>query len=192
MRIRSPYRLRHLEGAMDFVPPDGAGGSCIYRSAALVIDLQGAELCIGILQGATKEAHLADPRRSPTPFIHCWVERGDDLIEPADLELHDYELVTYDRDHYYKAKSVRYVRRLLRKQVRRLAAENGWSRHLLTGEAPSGEPIMTTLLAEAGVAYEIGPRRSFVPPGTITPSYAVAGWVGRLRSPGHLRAPEGD
>ena len=51
--------LRHLDGALANLVGSTGKGMCFCRSAALVLDVPGTELAIGVLAGATAEERAA-------------------------------------------------------------------------------------------------------------------------------------
>ena len=171
MPIKSSFDLRHLESIMDSGSPNQAKGACFFRAIALVLDLGGSELCIATLPGVTEKEFRADPRKSPTPFIHSWVEWTGKVIAPTDLERNDYVLGWHDRTDYYDLNEVGCVKRMDRGLVVKLAAENGWDRHFLKRD-PLVRPIVPVLLAAAGVSFEESARGGIVPLGTRMPDYA--------------------
>lgn len=172
MKIESAFEIVHLQGAMVLGSSQQAGGTCFYRSAALVLDLDFSELCIGTLPGVTEEAFMADRKKSPTHFIHCWVECCDSLFSPVSIEKDGYRLVSQDRNEYYELNEVRDVRRLLRWEVETLAHDNRWSYHFCTGQPFEDDALVRTLLAAVQIPYKITSRGGIVPKGTTVPRYA--------------------
>lgn len=179
MKIKSWISTEHLQGFMNHLSsnhidasPYRAKGECFYRSTALVIDAPAWDLCIGTLPGVSQEVFRADNCKSPTPFIHCWVEFNDSVVIPTMLEKDDFTLHPYLKTEYYDKNKVHDVHKIVGRRVRILAADNGWDSYFRTGNSFVGSPIVETLLAEAAVPYQISPRGGIVPPNTSMPPYA--------------------
>lgn len=79
---RHGFDLRHPRGAVTHLMGSSCGGTCFFRSAALVLDVPGTELWFGVLAGASAEELVANPLASPTPFIHSWVQYGETVYSP--------------------------------------------------------------------------------------------------------------
>lgn len=153
----NPFRHRRLASVV-FQMGSGRSdsGLCFHRSAALVLDLPWGDLCIGTLKGATVFQRAADPRVSPTPFIHAWVERGEVLYAPTLIEEHG-GLTEIERFEYYRFNAVRDVYRMPRAEVLRLARAEGW----LKGEVFAARkdlqsaPLGGVLLRALGVPHRV-------------------------------------
>ena len=107
--------LRHIRPA---VPNQGL---CLQRSVAFVMDRPAARLVIGVI--ATAE----------TPFVHAWVEEGGKVFSPSRLE-QDGKVYALPRDRYYADNGIVDPHIMLRRDVKRFAADGGLAKHFLEGE----------------------------------------------------------
>lgn len=144
-------KLPNLASAMDQTSASGLG-MCFYRAAALVLDLPASEMVFATFKGAPPEEVAKNPRHSPTPFIHAFVEWHGQVLAPTLFDGRAPFMM--DREPYYRANAARDFHRLTRVAVRRVAAESGmldW----LKGKPVAGIP--TALLAAAGVKWRPSP-----------------------------------
>jgi hypothetical protein len=151
-------KLPNLALAMEQTSEIGLG-MCFYRAAALVLDLPGSEMLFGTFDGAPADEVAKDPRHSPVPFIHSWVEWHGQALAPTLFE-RDRPPFMMDRAGYYRANNARNLHRLTRVAVRRVAAASGFHDWL------QGKPIMgipTALLAAAGVKWRADPGGGVLP-----------------------------
>jgi hypothetical protein len=174
MKIKTDLYVPHLQAVFGSKGLGGARGACFYRTAALVIDQPWWTLCIGTLPGATKEEFLLDHGKSPTPFIHCWVEYGDDLCSPSSIENEEYGLFKYSKSNYYAVNKVRDVYRIEGEQVVEMAYDYKWHEFFIDGAPVSGPSIPAVLLEAAEVPHKISERNGIVPVSTELPDYALA------------------
>lgn len=152
--------LRHLYAALDFTGRGGSG-SCVQRSVALALDLQGrGVVTFGTLRAATdEEIERIGPNASRVPFIHCWVEVGETLLAPSTLERTDGYLVPMARAAYYELNAVRDVGRVPRAAFETIARRFRVRAALRHGSARFGDGAITSaLLDAAGVRYVVGPE----------------------------------
>ncbi|MET3762160.1 hypothetical protein [Sphingomonas sp. UYEF23] len=148
---------------MNLVGSNG-GGTCFFRSAALVLDVPGTELCFGILAGATEEELAANPDGSPTPFIHSWVERGNTIFSPTQIE-REGELIPWPKATYYETNGVCHAHRISRPVLLKLSGEIGLSAHLRLGRPlKTKASFVFTVLNMAGMPYAIAKDGGLVPP----------------------------
>jgi hypothetical protein len=161
IRCQLPIEFRHLEPSLLLVGPRAM---CIHRSAALVLDLPHSDLVFGTLRAATpEEQQMIGPEASTTPFIHCWVELGEDILfAPTTIERCNGSLLPMRRQHYYEMNGVRDVRRLSRKDVLRISGEIGLSAHLRKG-VPAKKSVGATLLDAAGVRWKLSADEGIIP-----------------------------
>lgn len=156
--------LRHLDGTVANLVGNTGLGMCFFRSAALVLDVPGAELCFGVLAGATEEELAANPAASTTPFIHAWVERGETVISPTQIE-REGGLTPWLKAVYYETNGVTEVRAISRPALLKLSGEIGLSAHLRLGRALKTDASFAfTLLDMAGMPYAIAGDGGIVPP----------------------------
>ncbi len=156
--------LRHLKGAVTNLVGSRGLGTCFFRSAALVLDVPGTQLCCGVLAGATAEELVANPEASPTPFIHSWVERGETVFSPTQIE-REGELIPWPKDVYYQTNCVRDVHAVSRPTLLKLSGEIGLSAHLRLGRPlKTAASLAFTVLGMVGMPYAIAKDGGLVPP----------------------------
>jgi len=152
--------LRHLKASLAFTGRAGSG-SCVQRSVALALDLQGrGVVTFGTLRAATPEEVAAiGPHASREPFIHCWVEVGETVYAPTTLERTGGRLLPMARAAYYELNAVRDVCPVPRAAFVAIARRFRLSAALRHGSARFGDGAITTaLLQAAGVRYIVGPE----------------------------------
>ena len=156
--------MRHLRGAVaNFVGSSG-GGTCFFRSAALVLDVPGAQLCFGVLAGATDEERAANPKASPTPFIHSWVEQGGTVYSPTQIE-REGGLIPWPKAVYYETNGIITAHTIMRPALLKISAEIGLSAHLRLGRPlKTSASFVFGLLDAAGLPYAIARDGGLVPP----------------------------
>jgi hypothetical protein len=151
--LKLPRLRQVVEGLHPAV--DGSG-LCFHRAAALVLDMRWAFLCIGTLRAASEQEAELNPRYSPVPFLHAWVEQGPVVWAPSLLEAHGGELLPIDRDAYYTANDARDIYRMGRAELVKLDRQHGWSRRLVFGRRKTGELSLGAVLLEAlGVPHVV-------------------------------------
>jgi hypothetical protein len=156
--------LRHLNGAVANLVGSTGLGTCSFRSAAFVLDVPGAELCVGVLAGATEEELLANPNASLTPFIHAWVERSQIVFSPTQIE-REGGLTPWPKHVYYEANGVRDARALSRPALLKLSREIGLSAHLRLGRPLRTDASFAFMVLEmVGMPYGIAGDGGLVPP----------------------------
>lgn len=156
--------LRHLRGAVANLVGSSGGGTCFFRSAALVLDVPGAELCFGVLAGATDEERVADLEASPTPFIHSWVERGATVYSPTQIE-REGELIPWPKAFYYETNGITDAHTITRPALLKISGEIGLSAHLRLGRPlKTSASFVFGLLDAAGLPYAIARDGGLVPP----------------------------
>jgi len=156
--------LRHLDGALANLVGSTGKGMCFFRSAALVLDVPGTELAIGVLAGATAEELAATPDASVSPFIHAWVERGDTVISPTQIE-REGGLTPWRKDFYYETNGVTEAYTVSRPALLKLSGDIGLSAHLRLNRALKREVSLAFLLLDlVGLAYAVADDGGLVPP----------------------------
>jgi len=151
----SRSNLRHLNGALANLVGSSGKGMCFFRSAALVLDVPGSELAIGVLAGATAEELAANPDASTTPFIHAWVERGDTVVSPTQIE-REGRLMPWPKQFYYETNGITEVRTVSRPALLKLSGEIGLSAHLrLNRPLKQAVSLAFLLLDQTGLAYAV-------------------------------------
>ena len=151
--------LRHLHAAMAFTGRAGSG-SCVQRSVALALDLQGRGIVtFGTLRAASpEEVEQLGPNASRVPFIHCWVEVEGSVLAPTTLERTGGRLLPMPRASYYELNAVRDVCPVPRLAFDAIARRFRLASALKHGSARFGDGAITTALLEAaGVRYVVGP-----------------------------------
>lgn len=155
--------LRHLEGALGNLVGSKGKGMCFFRSAALVLDVPGTELAIGVLAGATAEELAATPDASVTPFIHAWVERGDTVISPTQIE-REGGLTPWPKDFYYKTNGVTEAYTVSRPALLKLCGDIGLSAHLRLNRPLKRDVSLAFLLLDlVGLTYSVADDGGLVP-----------------------------
>lgn len=157
-------QLRHLRGVVANLVGSSGGGTCFFRSAALVLDVPGTELCFGVLAGATDEERAANPEASLTPFIHSWVERGATVYSPTQIE-REGELIPWPKGFYYETNGVTDAHTIRRPALLKISGEIGLSAHLRLGRPlKTDASFVFRLLDAAGLPYAIAQDGGVVPP----------------------------
>lgn len=161
MKNEAKLSLRHLRGAIAFEA--GQGATCMHRAAALALDLPRAEIYFGTFRPASPEEVASNPRASPEPFIHAWVEWEGRVFAPTLVEklggLHP-----INRQHYYETNSPRDVHKLPRAEFDKIARRFRLSaafRHL-KARAGHGEYV-DAMLTAAGVKWKESERGTILP-----------------------------
>jgi hypothetical protein len=146
--VTLPKKMPHLRGAKKLVGHPGQK-LCVHESAAFVLDVPGAVLCIGTFRASTPEEIAATPNASPVPFIHAWAEWGGLVWSPTAMR-------TCSPDAYYAANGARDIKRLPRPVLLKIAREIDLSRHLRLGyPTRDNASVSGALLQAAGVPYRI-------------------------------------
>lgn len=161
--MKLPKKFPHLNGAMLLVGQEGMG-MCIHRSAGLVLDLPGSELCFGKLTPCTPEEVSATPhlKLSTEPFIHSWAEWDGKVYSPSMIEYDEGKLIPIEREFYYRSRGVTDVHRLSRKELIHLSGKINLSAHLKHGK-PNRMSVGSTLLDAAGVKWKDSPSGGLIP-----------------------------
>lgn len=155
---------RHLRGAVANLVGSSGGGTCFFRSAALVLDVSTATLCMGVLAGASEEELAASPEASPTPFIHAWVEQGNMVFSPTQIE-REGGLTPWPKPVYYETNGVRDAHMIDRPRLLKLAGAIGLSAHLRLGRALKTDASLAFMLLDmAGMPYAVAKDGGLVPP----------------------------
>ncbi len=123
-------KYKHLKAAMT-VQATPEYGNCYHRSAALVLDLPGSELCIGSFRGATDEELAQNPDAPTEPYIHAWVEKSGLVYSPSTIETNGMQLLPITRDYYYDTNGAQNVKRIPRKALITLSGQINLSQHIL-------------------------------------------------------------
>lgn len=161
---RHGFDLRHSRGAVTNLVGSSGGGTCFFRSAALVLDVPGTELWFGVLAGAFEEELAANPSASPTPFIHSWVQYGETVYSPTQIE-REGELIPWPKALYYETNGVRDAHAMARPALLKLSSEIGLSAHLRLGRAlKTDASFVFTVLDRAGLSYATARDGGLVPP----------------------------
>lgn len=161
---RRGFNLKHLKGAVTHLVGSHGGGTCFFRSAAMVLDVPGTDLWFGVLAGATEEELAANPAASPTPFIHSWVQYGETVYSPTQIE-REGELIPWQRAVYYKTNGVRDAHMMARPALLKLSGEIGLSAHLRLGRPlKTDASFVFTVLDRAGLPYATARDGGLVPP----------------------------
>jgi hypothetical protein len=156
--------LRHLRGAVTNLVGDNGGGTCFFRAAALVLDLPNTSLWFGVLAGATEEELRASPEASSTPFIHAWVEQGETVYSPTQIE-REGGLIAWPKSFYYETNGVTEAHVVDRPTLLKVSSEIGLSAHLrLARPLKKGGSLAFMLLDRVGMSYAIGRDGGLVPP----------------------------
>ncbi len=138
-------------------------GMCFFRSAALVLDLPGTELGVGVLAGATAKELAANPDASVTPFIHAWVERGNTVISPTQIE-REGGLTPWPKKFYFETNGVTEARTVSRPALLKLSGDIGLSAYLrLNRPLKRNVSIAFLLLDLAGLPYVVAGDGGLVP-----------------------------
>lgn len=145
--MKASKRYPHLHGALSMTGAPGTG-MCIHRAAGLVLDMPGSELVFGTLDPPPVEGG----EMVVEPFIHAWVEVGDQVYAPTTMEANGNILRPYERDFYYRINGVSNVKRLTRRQLLGISGQIGLSAHL-RHHKPAKASVGGTLLEAAGVAW---------------------------------------
>jgi hypothetical protein len=150
------HQLRHFQRAVRFVATNQRSGCCFHRAAAFVLDVPGAELCVGIVRAATLAEQARIPNASRVPFVHAWAELRGSVFALTLFESHG--LRPIPASLYYEENGVSGVRRLARRDVLRLSGEYGISAALRHGGALRGDAKLgTVILDAAGLPYRVTP-----------------------------------
>ncbi|WP_156397323.1 MULTISPECIES: hypothetical protein [unclassified Sphingomonas] len=116
------------------------------------------------MAGATEEELAAKPDASTTPFIHAWVERGETVISPTQIE-REGGLTPWPKAVYYETNGVTEVRTISRPVLLKLSGNIGLSAHLRLGRAlKTNASFAFTVLDMAGMSYAIASDGGIVPP----------------------------
>lgn len=151
-------KLPHLKGAMQL---QGQQNMCFHRSAAFVLDVPTARLCMGTFPAATPEELELEPEASREPFIHCWAEVGDSVYAPTTIEKVG-GLRPIPRAYYYEINRAQDIKWIDRPTLLRISKEIGLSAHLRHGK-PARRSVGGTLLDAAGIEYQISRNGGVVP-----------------------------
>lgn len=157
----TPYP--HLNAALAYYA--GAEGSnCVQRSAALMLDMPGATLVFGVMSPATPEDLARDPDSSTVPFIHAWVERGNDLYAPTLVERMKKNFRPIPVDFYYRVNGITKTWRLTHAQFMPIARRWKLASAFKHGSqrAAKGE-VAHALLQAAGVRYVLSDKNTILP-----------------------------
>lgn len=153
--------FRHVRGAMAFESDSGA--NCMQRAAALALDLPGAEIVFGTLKAADPQMIATNPKASPIPFVHAWIEWRGDVYAPTLIERMG-GLRAINRESYYRENEPRDVRRLSRedfdKIAKRFALSAAFRHH--KQRAGKGEYV-DAMLEAAGVKWTLSPWGTILP-----------------------------
>ena len=164
MNSRRPT-FRHLDGAVANLVGSTGKGMCFFRSAALVLDVPGTEIGIGVLAGATAEELVSNPDASPTPFIHAWVQRGETVISPTQIE-REGGLTPWPKKFYYETNGVTAARTVSRPALLQLSRKIGLSAYLRLNRPLKHDVSLAFVLLElAGLPYVVAADGGIVPPG---------------------------
>lgn len=155
--------LRHLEAAVRFAARTPGAGTCIQRSAALMLDLRNATLVFGVMRAATPEELEKLPNASPVPFIHAWVELDGAVYSPTKISDAG-DLRPFTKADYYSANEIRQTWTLSAVAFGAIAKRFGLSaafRHN-RARARSGD-VTDALLTAAGVKWKLSERHTILP-----------------------------
>lgn len=148
-----------LAAAFRLASPSG-NGLCFHWSAALVHDVPGSVLVIGILADGPSRG-IVGPDVSPVPFFHCWAEHKGQVYAPT-LAMELGGLRPIERQLYYKANGARNMRRISRRDLLSiLRAEPHLLDEIINGaEAPK---LVDKLMSHAKLAYQLSDRNGVIP-----------------------------
>jgi hypothetical protein len=139
-------------------------GVCFHRSAALVLDLPGSELCIGTFRGATDEELKLNPKASTEPFLHAWVEHNGLVYAPTTIEANNNTLRPYTKAEYYEVHDAKDIHRLSRRDLISLSGKIGLSQHLLHGKPTKNDAsVGGSILDAAGVEWKDSATGGVIP-----------------------------
>lgn len=161
--MKPPADLPLLRAAMRL---EADRGLCFHLSAAFVLDVPGAVLCIGTL--TPPDEPTGNPDDSTVPFIHAWAEYRGGVYAPTTIEKFGGNLVGQNRAGYYALNGVHDVRTLTRAQLLRLDRRFNLKRSLRRGgQLRGGASFGGTLLDAAGVPWKQGSNGGTLPPHVV-------------------------
>lgn len=144
--------LDHLSAAVSYTSANGK--SCVQRSAALMLDMPKGTLVFGVMRAASMDEQLETPGSSPVPFIHAWVEVGDNVFAPTLLEKTDMRLVPFPKNIYYGSNGISKTWRLDHRTFDVVAKRFTLSAAFRHRKARAGSwEITKALLDAAGVPF---------------------------------------
>lgn len=148
-----------LAAAMRLASPSG-NGLCFHWSAALVHDVPGSVLVIGILADGPSRGIFA-PDASPVPFYHCWTEHKGQVYAPT-LAYELGGLRPIENKLYYKANGARNMRRISRRDLLSiLRAEPHLLDEIINGaDSPK---LVDKLMGVAKLPYQLSDRNGVIP-----------------------------
>jgi hypothetical protein len=157
--------LKHLGASLGYKSRSGKGGMCFLRATALVLDMPGAELCIGTFDGVKNlQEALAFPGATNGDLIHAWVENKGMVFAPSMISDTNKAFGPLDRALYYGENNARDVCRMTRAEVLKLSGQLGFSSYIRKGTAlKNGGTVSVAVLIASGVKYVENAD------GTITP-----------------------
>lgn len=156
--------LKHLNSALNYEARVHNTATCIQRSTALAMDLNGSHMVFGTFRPGDAEERAKSPEVSTVPFIHAWVEWRGWVYAPTTLEKTRMALVPFNPVDYYRANGARDIRRVPRELFKAIVRKYELSsafRHN-RDRAGSGE-VSEALLRAAGVKYRISDQRTILP-----------------------------
>lgn len=157
-------RCRYLQAALNLQSRNGQN-TCVQRAAALMLDLPAdATLVFGVVRAASADEQAKDPRASPVPFIHAWVEYAGQLYAPTLIERFKGELRPIPIDVYYHTNAVTRTWRLGNAGFMQVARRWKLAASLKHGGARAGRgEVADALLQAAGVRYVLSARNTLLP-----------------------------
>lgn len=145
MRKLDLAKFSHLARCIEIVRPAAPHeGLCFHRSVALVLDVPTAVLVIGLMEPVTEE-ELEIEGTSAVPWLHAWVEIGDEVIAPTLVERVGY-LYALPRHVYYTQNPMVGREEVSRSTIMKLARQEGWSAYFKRGVRKSPHPLGNVLL----------------------------------------------
>jgi hypothetical protein len=152
----------HLKAALTYTSV--TGNTCVQRAAALMLDLPGATMVFGVMRAASAEEMGKDPRASPVPFIHAWVEYRGILLAPTTIERTGGELRAMPLDDYYRINGITKTWRLGPAAFLMVARRWKLSSAFKHNSSRAGRAeVADALLKAAGVRYRLSDRRTLLP-----------------------------
>lgn len=156
-------RCRYLQLALTMQSATGQN-TCVQRAAALMLDMPAdAALVFGVVRAGTAAEQAKDPRASPVPFVHAWVEYDGQLYAPTLVEklngLHPIPV-----DVYYRANGVTRTWRLENAGFMQVARRWKLAASLKHGSRRAGRGVVAdAFLQAAGVQYVLSSRNTILP-----------------------------
>lgn len=141
------YDLPYLNAAVNFT--SAHGNQCVQRSAALMFDIRNATFVFAAMRAATEEEQKIIKDASPVPFIHAWVEVGDQVLAPTLLERFNFDLQPVPKDIYYQANGVGRTWRLSQDEFMKVAKKIGLASALKHGKDRAGSRVTVDALLKA-------------------------------------------